>query len=138
MIPQLKFQNPITTNNRVFYYNKSVKTDINYLEFKNWDEMYQWLLKHSKEETELFVKISRQKPENCKDILIYYDAVNAALCFGWIDSTLRNIDGILIQRFSPRKKNSHWTETNINRCKELDKNGLMKEEGKKICPIWKK
>lgn len=115
-----------------------MKQDISFLEFKSFDEMYQWLLKHSKQETELFVKVSRQKPEKCRDILSYYDAVKAALCFGWIDSTLRNIDGVLIQRFSPRKKSSHWTETNINRCKELEKNGLMKEEGRRACPYFNK
>ena len=112
--------------------------DIAYLEFKNFDEIYRWFLDNANKEKELFVKISRQKPEKCIDILSYYDAVNAALCFGWIDSTLRNIDGVLIQRFSPRKKNSHWTETNINRCKELEKNGLMKEEGRRVCLYFNK
>ncbi len=98
--------------------------------------MYNWLLENSDKEKELFVKISRKKPDMCVDILSYYDAVKAALCFGWIDSTLRNINGVLIQRFSPRKKNSHWTETNIKRCIELDKQGLMTLEGKKSCPYF--
>ena len=115
-----------------------MKTDIAYLEFKNFDEIYRWFLDNANKEKELFVKISRQKPEKCIDILSYYDAVKAALCFGWIDSTLRNIDGVLIQRFSPRKKNSHWTKTNIDRCIELDKQGLLKEEGKKACPHFAK
>ena len=74
------------------------------------DEMYSYLKENALKEKEIFVKISRKKPDKCVDILSYYDAVNAALCFGWIDSTLRNIDGVLVQRFSPRKKNSHWTE----------------------------
>ena len=100
--------------------------------------MYSWLKEHAPSEKELFVKISRQKPEKCIDILSYYDAVNAALCFGWIDSTLRNINDNLVQRFSPRKKRSHWTDTNIKRCIELDKKGLMTEEGKAICPYFKK
>ncbi len=113
-----------------------MKSDIVYLEFKNFDEIYNWFLNNADKEKELFVKISRQKANKCIDILSYYDAVNAALCFGWIDSTLRNIDGILIQRFSPRKVKSHWTETNINRCIELDKQGLMKEQGKKVCPYF--
>lgn len=104
--------------------------------FKNFEEMYNWLLENSNKEKELFVKISRKKPDMCVDILSYYDAVKAALCFGWIDSTLRNINGVLIQRFSPRKKNSHWTETNIRRCIELDKQGLMTLEGKKSCPYF--
>ena len=115
-----------------------MKADITYFEFKSFDEMYSWLLKNSLKETEVYVNISRQKPEKCVDILSYYDAVKAALCFGWIDSTLRNIDGNLIQRFSPRKKKSNWTETNIKRCIELDKKGLMSEEGKKVCPYFQK
>jgi len=89
-----------------------MKNDIVYLTFKNFEEIYNWFLSNAQKEKELFVKISRQKPENCKDILSYYDAVRAALCFGWIDSTLRNISGVLIQRFSPRKKNSHWMDRN--------------------------
>ena len=103
-----------------------------YYEFKSFDEMYSWILENAKKESEVFVIISRQKPEKCVDILSYYDAVKVALCFGWIDSTLRNIDGVLIQRFSPRRKKSHWTETNIKRCIELNEKGLMTEEGKKI------
>lgn len=98
--------------------------------------MYSWLLVNAKKEKELFVKISRQKPEKCVDILSYYDAVKAALCFGWIDSTLRSVNGYLIQRFSPRKKKSHWTTTNIEKCVELDKKGLMREEGKRVCPYF--
>lgn len=108
--------------------------DIVFLDFKSFDEMYNYLLKNSKNKNEIFVKISRKKPENCKDTLSYYDAVDAALCFGWIDSVLRNVDGVLVQRFSPRRKNSHWTELNINRCKELYKKGLMRPDGSKACP----
>ena len=108
-----------------------------FFNFKSFDEMYSWLLNNATKETELYVKISRQQPEKCVDILSYSDAVKAALCFGWIDSTLRNINGELIQRFSPRKKKSHWTDTNIERCIELDKKGLMTEEGKKVCPYFK-
>ena len=113
-----------------------MKVDISYFEFKSFEEIYNWFLLNSKKETEVFVKISRQKPEKCADILSYYDAVKAALCFGWIDSTLRNIDGNLIQRFSPRKKKSHWTETNIKRCIELNEKNLMADDGKKACPYF--
>lgn len=114
-----------------------MKTDINYLDLKTFDEFYSWFLVHANNEKEVFIKISRQKPENCIDVLSYYDAVEVALCFGWIDSTLRNLNGVLVQRFSPRKKKSHWTETNIKRCLDLDKRGLMREEGKKVCPAFK-
>ena len=115
-----------------------MKTDFIVTDLKNFEEMYAWLLANHKQEKELFVKISCQKPDKCLDILSYYDSVNAALCFGWIDSTLRNINGELIQRFSPRKKWSHWTETNIKKCIELDKKGLMHIEGKRACPYFKR
>lgn len=115
-----------------------MKQIINYYCFKSFDEMYSWLLKNSNSETELFVKISRQRPDKCVDILSYFDAVKAALCFGWIDSTLCKIDGVLVQRFSPRVKKSHWTELNIKRCIELDKKGLLQESGKKVCPYFEK
>jgi len=108
---------------------------IEYIEPKTFEDLYSWFLENSLEKHEVFVRISRKKPENCEGMLSYYDAVNAALCFGWIDSTLRNMDGVLVQRFSPRKKNSHWTELNISRCKELYNKGLMHPEGIKACPI---
>ena len=109
-----------------------------FYEFKSFEEIYRWFLANASKEKELYVKVSRQKPEKCVDILSYYDAVKAALCFGWIDSTLRNIDENLIQRLSPRQEKSHWNETNIKRCIELDKEGLMREEGRKACPYFKK
>ena len=108
--------------------------DFEYIAPKTFEELYSWFLENSQEKAEVFVKISRKKPENCEGILSYYDAVNAALCFGWIDSVLRNVDGVLLQRFSPRRKNSHWTELNIARCKELHKKGLMQPQGIKVCP----
>lgn len=111
---------------------------VEFIELKTFEDVYAWFIENSQEKQEVFLKISRKKPEKCEGILSYYDALNAALCFGWIDSTLRNINGVLVQRFSPRVKKSHWTDLNINRCIELDKKGLMQESGKKVCPYFKK
>ena len=56
-----------------------------------------------------------------------------ALCFGWIDSTYKRLpDGRGAQRLSPRRKNSHWTETNIRRCAELEQRGLMTDAGRAL------
>ena len=55
-----------------------------------------------------------------------------ALCFGWIDSTLKKLpDGRLAQRLSPRRKGSHWTELNKQRCRDLERQGLMTDFGMK-------
>lgn len=63
--------------------------------------------------------------------LPYPTVVEEALCFGWIDSTLKRLpDGRLAQRISPRRKNSHWTETNLARVNDLEQRGLMTPAGK--------
>ena len=81
--------------------------------------------------------------DKCKSIwLIYYkkdsgkprvpydDAVEEALCFGWIDSTVRRIDEEkYAQRFTPRNTDSWWSETNIARMEKLIKEGRMTEAG---------
>ena len=63
--------------------------------------------------------------------LYYVDIVEECLCFGWIDSTLKKMpDGQLAQRLSPRRKISHWTELNKQRCRDLETRGLMTEAGR--------
>ena len=60
-------------------------------------------------------------PAECGDCLPYINVVEEALCFGWIDSTLKRLpDGRLAQRLSPRRKRSHWTELNKQRCADLE------------------
>ncbi len=72
------------------------------------------------------------------DSLSYLDAVEEALCFGWIDSTRKKVDdGQTGQRFSPRKKKSNWTELNKERVRRLDKLGLMTEAGRQVLPDMK-
>ena len=67
----------------------------------------------------------------------YIDVVEEALCFGWIDSTLKKLpDGRLAQRLSPRRKNSHWTQLNIDRCIDLEARGLMTPAGRRAS--WKR
>ncbi len=65
-------------------------------------------------------------------VLPYIDVVEEALCFGWIDSTLKRLpDGRLAQRLSPRRKKSHWTELNKQRCQDLEDRGLMTPAGRR-------
>ena len=68
----------------------------------------------------------------------YGDSVEEALCFGWIDSTCKTVDGRVLQRFTPRqKKNSNWTELNRERCRRLIKIGAMTQHGKRVMPKHK-
>jgi len=61
-----------------------------------------------------------------KERILYNDAVEEALCFGWIDSTLKSLnEETTIQRFSKRRKKSSFSQPNIERLKWLYKNNLI-------------
>ena len=105
----------------------------NVLQVKNRMEFRQWLSLHASKETECWITVKRGKPID-PDVFYYLDAVEEALCFGWIDSTHAVIDGVRMQRFSPRKKNSPWTELNKERVRRLEKLGLMTKEGRAVLP----
>ena len=64
-----------------------------------------WLQSHAAEEAECWVRVRRGRPAD-EDHLWYLDAVEEALCFGWIDSTSLSADEGSLQRFTPRRKNS--------------------------------
>jgi len=60
----------------------------------------------------------------------YDDAVEEALCFGWIDSTVKRIDDEKrIQRFTPRNLKSIWSQNNIRRVKKMIKEDKMTKAG---------
>jgi len=92
-----------------------------------------WLEAHADKEPECWVVVKRGSPTEA-GLLYYLDAVEEALCFGWIDSTQRVIDDRRYQRFSPRRKNGHWTELNKARVRRLEKLGLMTDAGRRVLP----
>lgn len=105
----------------------------NILDICNRHELREWLIKYSFTEKECWIAVKRGKTPPA-DALWYLDAVEEALCFGWIDSTLKNVEGIALQRFSPRSKSGRWTELNKERCRRLEKLGLMTDSGRAACP----
>lgn len=96
-------------------------------------EFRDWLDKNHRTARECWVVAKRGKTPPA-DVLWYFDAVEEALCFGWIDSTIKKWEGKTIQRFSPRTKQGRWTELNKERCRRLVAIGLMTESGMEICP----
>ncbi|WMM30843.1 YdeI/OmpD-associated family protein [Shouchella clausii] len=104
----------------------------NFIRVKTRQELRDWLEEHSTTEKCCWVIVSMAEQPN---VIQYVDAVEEALCVGWIDGLKKKIsDTELAQRLSPRKKNSHWTELNKERVRRLDKLGLMREEGMKALP----
>ena len=96
-------------------------------------EFRAWLEENHATAKECYVVCKRGRPVD-EDRLWYLDAVEEALCFGWIDSTVRRIDGVSVQRFSPRRRGSNWTELNKERVRRLEKLGLMTDAGRATLP----
>lgn len=99
---------------------------------KSREDLRSWLQKNCKTEGSCWVLVS-MKPT--PDMLLYLDAVEEALCFGWIDGVKKKISETeLTQRLSPRSKKSSWTELNKERVRRLEKLGFMRDEGRKVLP----
>lgn len=112
--------------------NRSKMEIENLIRVKTRQELRDWLEEHSSTERFCWVIVSMAEQPG---VIRYLDAVEEALCFGWIDGTKKKISETEVaQRLSPRRKKSNWTELNKERVRRLEHLGLMKEEGRRILP----
>jgi uncharacterized protein YdeI (YjbR/CyaY-like superfamily) len=96
--------------------------------FKTPAEFRAWLAKNHATATEVGVVF--HKKDSGKPSMTWSDAVDQALCYGWIDSVARRLDDTSrVQRFSPRKPRSNWSAVNIGKVAELTAKGLMRPAG---------
>lgn len=106
----------------------------NLLPARTREELRQWLEKNHATESECWVIVKRGKPTD-EHIFWYLDAVEEALCFGWIDSTTKKIsDTCTAQKLAPRQKRSAWSELNKERCRRLERLGKMTDAGRAVWP----
>jgi len=83
-----------------------------------------WLEKHHAEATELWVGL--YKRDSGRPSITWPEAVDGALCFGWIDGIRKSVDDSSYKiRFTPRKPRSIWSAVNVKRAAELSAMGLM-------------
>jgi uncharacterized protein YdeI (YjbR/CyaY-like superfamily) len=91
-------------------------------------EWRKWLQKHYTSATEIW--LIYYKKHTGMPRVSYNDAVEEALCFGWIDSLVKRVDAdTYAQKFTPRKSKSKWSELNKRRIKKLIREGLMTNAG---------
>ena len=89
----------------------------------------EWFEENHKGEKEVWV-VYHKKHTGRKSVS-YDDAVEEAICFGWIDGQVRTVDADrFMQRFSPRTGKSRWSELNITRAKKMVVTGLMTDAGR--------
>jgi uncharacterized protein YdeI (YjbR/CyaY-like superfamily) len=94
----------------------------------NRDEWRSWLKENHNFKKEVWVL--HYKKHTGKTSIPYDDAVEEALCFGWIDSIIKKIDDEkFVRKFTPRKRRSSWSELNKKRARKMIKEGKMTEAG---------
>ena len=98
------------------------------LYLKTREEWRKWLEENHSKAEEIWL-IYYKKPSG-KSRIPYTDAVEEALCFGWIDGKIKRInDDYYIQRFTPRRPGSKWSKLNMERVQKLIKKGQMRPAG---------
>jgi uncharacterized protein YdeI (YjbR/CyaY-like superfamily) len=95
---------------------------------RNCDQWRAWLAKHHTTESEVWLVF--YKPHTGRASVAYMDALDEALCFGWIDSLIKRLDDDRYARkFTPRKPDSRWSEINRKRFAELKATGRVMPAG---------
>ena len=89
-----------------------------------------WLAKHHDRETELWLRIF--KKATGRATVTYHQALDVALCWGWIDGLRKSHDEhSFVQRFTPRKPKSIWSQVNQGHVARLTKAGRMTPHGQR-------
>jgi len=97
-------------------------------EFKDAAALHKWYRKHHKSETEMWIKVHK-KGSGLASVTIA-DALDEALCWGWIDAIRKSFDETsYLQRYTPRGKTSIWSKINIGHIERLRTAGRMQPEG---------
>ena len=100
------------------------------IEFKTAKTFETWLAKNHENSNGIWVKIF--KKDSGQKTISYAEALDIALCYGWIDSKKQSYDEqAWLQKFSPRKAKSIWSKINTRHVERLIKEGRMKPAGLK-------
>ena len=80
-------------------------------QFSDPDAFREWLRANTSTSTGVWLKLAKKGSEHTT--VTYAEAVEVALCFGWIDSQARRLDDdFRLQRFTPRRARSPWSKRN--------------------------
>lgn len=99
------------------------------LRFAKRTKWRQWLEKNHAKSSEVWLVFAKRG--SGKKTVTYVEAVEEAICFGWIDTTVQRVDDdYFIQRFTPRSNNRNWSQINLGRFDRMEKEGLMTDAGR--------
>jgi uncharacterized protein YdeI (YjbR/CyaY-like superfamily) len=96
--------------------------------FRNREEWRKWLEENSSSSDGLWM--INFKKHTGRECIPYVEAVEEALCFGWIDGKIKRInDDYFIRSYTPRRSGSRWSKYNIERVERLIKDRKMTQTG---------
>jgi uncharacterized protein YdeI (YjbR/CyaY-like superfamily) len=99
--------------------------------FRDAQQFRAWLAAHHADTAEVWV--GYYKKASGRGGMVYAEALEQALCFGWIDGRVQSLDEHSYrQRFTPRRKGSYWSAVNIRKAQALIERGLMHPAGLKV------
>lgn len=108
--------------------NKAVKPDLPILTFSSTEDFTSWLAKHHKESWGIWIRLFKIKSK--VPTITYAEALDVALCYGWIDGQKKSYDTeSWLQKFTPRRRKSIWSQRNREHVERLHKSGLMQPAG---------
>jgi uncharacterized protein YdeI (YjbR/CyaY-like superfamily) len=100
----------------------------------NRDDFRKWLIQYHQTKKEIW--LIQYKKSTRKPSLKYTEAVEEAICFGWIDGFEKSLDSErYATRFSPRREKSNWTNTNKDRARRMIAEGRMTPAGRAKLPV---
>jgi uncharacterized protein YdeI (YjbR/CyaY-like superfamily) len=104
------------------------KNGLDILPFKSPGEWEKWLVKNHASSKGIWLKIF--KKDSGKPSVSYAEALDGALCYGWIDGQKNgHHDAAWLQKFTPRRPKSLWSKINTGHAERLIKDGKMKPAG---------
>ncbi|CAN5625002.1 YdeI/OmpD-associated family protein [soil metagenome] len=108
--------------------NKTVKPDQPILSFTTIKELNSWLAKNKKSSLGIWMRLFKKNSE--VKTITYSEALDAALCYGWIDGQKKPYDTeSWLQKFTPRRPKSIWSKRNREHIDRLERSGKMKAAG---------
>ncbi|MBA3454973.1 MAG: YdeI/OmpD-associated family protein [Deltaproteobacteria bacterium] len=98
------------------------------LPFATWRDYERWLAKHHKTATVVWIKHAKKTSGEAS--ITWTEAVDVALCYGWIDGQSRSLDErYYLQRYTPRRARSKWSKINRDRVARLIASKRMRPAG---------
>jgi len=108
--------------------NTPKKSDYPIIPFVSQAEFTQWMVQNHDKENGIWLRF--YKKNSGVTTVVYSEALDVALCFGWIDGQVKKFDDIsYIQKFTPRRAKSMWSKRNREHVARLEKEGRIQPAG---------